>query len=122
MLITRGHFALRPLTIFLAVMMFAFGTVADAATCGSEVGLGGGLEVASVAYEAEAHGPANQDGSKVPAEQHGLCSHGHCHHGSNCERSVQGAEGREQAALHVPAAHPVLSSVNRDILSPPPRA
>jgi hypothetical protein len=122
MLITRGHFALRPLAIILAVMMFAFGTVADAATCGSEVGLGGGLEVASVVYEAEAHGSANRDGSKAPAEQHGLCAHGHCHHGSNCERGAVGAERAAQTALHEPAAHPVLSSVNRDILSPPPRA
>jgi len=123
MIKARRPDALRPLAVFLALMMLVFATVADAATCGSEqVTAGGAVVEASSSYQANAFEPGNPEDSDAPAEQHGVCAHGHCHHGSNIDNRPSGPSGDRVASTHMSSDFADLHPVDREILSPPPRA
>jgi hypothetical protein len=113
--------ALRPLAILLALMMLVLATVADAATCGTEAGFTDGSEIAITSLQAEAHDETDQGDPDAPVEQHGVCAHGHCHHGSNVEGAAVGIESPELLAVHLSARFDRLPSVDREIVSPPPR-
>lgn len=114
--------ALRPLAILLALVMLVFATVADAATCGSEQAFSGDKEMMTFVHEAEAQGGDDPGNSNAPVEQHGVCAHGHCHHGSNVENVVADVESPSPLTVHLAVCFARLPSVEHEILSPPPRA
>lgn len=114
---------LNPLVVLLMLVAMIFATAADAAACGSEVAPGD-----AAAWIAADEGPATSDvdgdqgDPEVPADQHGVCGHGHCHHGA----SFAGGIHKEQVPLAslILAAPPVAASVS-DVstrLKRPPRA
>jgi len=113
--------ALRPLAILLALVMLVLATVADAATCGAEAGFSDGSEIATTSLQVDAPGESDQGDPDTPVEQHSVCAHGHCHHGSNVEGAAFGIESRELLAMHLSARYDRLPSVDLEIVSPPPR-
>lgn len=114
--------ALRPLAILLALVILVFATVADAATCGTEPAFSSDAEIMTFVHQAEAQGGDDPGNTDAPVEQHGVCAHGHCHHGSNVENVVADVESPRPLTVHLAARFARLPSVEREILSPPPRA
>lgn len=121
MTLALGPVALRPLAILLALMLLVLATVADAATCGTEAGFSERSEIAITSLQVEVHDENDQGNPNTPVEQHGACAHGHCHHGSNVESAVVDVESLEPLAAHLSARYARLPSVDREIVSPPPR-
>lgn len=114
--------ALRPLAILLALVMLVLATVADAAICGTEPAFSSDAEIVTSVHQGEAQGGDDPGNSDVPVEKHGVCAHGHCHHGSNVENAVANVESPGPLTVHLAACFASLPSVKREILSPPPRA
>lgn len=112
-----------PALIVLWLVLLGFATIADAATCGPEAGFAEVVEVAraEVALEApgDTHERSDSDGSPI---QHGGCTHGHCHHGSTTTDGVRTGERLSAISVPVPLAQSYLHPVDREILSPPPKA
>jgi len=101
-----------------------FVTAADAAACGAEVAPGStpvlaSLDSASASSAAADEVPGDPD---APAEQHGVCGHGHCHHGASFAGTVQ--KDSVPHLVVVPDAPPAeaLASDITDRLKRPPRA
>ena len=122
MIVVRRPPAMRPFAMLLALAMLVFATMADAATCGSEAFADGNGSVAASSYDVNVEQSGDQGDPDAPVEQHGVCAHGHCHHGSNIEDGP--AEAASLLASRAPLSGDVagLSPVEREIVSPPPRS
>lgn len=87
-----------PLVVALAVI-FAFGPVADGLVCGPD-------DDASLTQVLAANSgeqtPPNSD-----IDEHALCSHGHCHHGS---MAIPGSNAADAEPLLTAEASPTASS------------
>ena len=122
MFIKQFPVALRPLTIILMLVMLLFATVADAATCGSEFTSSDTVEMATSSPAPEASSDKeNHDGQSSPAEQPGICGHGHCHVGSNIAGNASIYHIGHQLTLHGPTNASVLVSSENILLKRPPR-
>ena len=82
---------LHPFVVLLMLVAMVFVTAADAAACGAEVAPGStpvlaSLDSASASSAATDEVPGDSD---APTEQHGMCGHGHCHHGASFASTVQ---------------------------------
>jgi len=122
MFIKQFPVALRPLTIILMLVMLLFATVADAATCGSEIATPDTVEMANSFAAPEASSDKeNHDGQSSPAEQDGICGHGHCHVGSNIADNAQIDHIGHQLTLHGPTNASALVSSENILLKRPPR-
>lgn len=116
-------FALRPLAIMLMLAMMAFASVADAATCGVEIGSPVAFEVLGSASALQVDADQrDHDAGGSPADKHGLCAHGHCHHGSNIAEAPRFERLAPQLAVHLPETQGEWPSANPDLLKRPPRA
>ncbi|HEY8603059.1 hypothetical protein [Tsuneonella suprasediminis] len=122
MIALRRPIALRPLAVVLTLILLVFATVADAATCGSEPVASNGWAFASSVEQADWHDTEHDGNSDAPTEQHSICSHGHCHHGSKIESRLADILSHTVGALHFARRFADLHSVDCEILSPPPRA
>lgn len=117
----RRLVALRPFAVLTMLAMLCFATVAEAATCAPEIEFSTALEApALIAADASA-GDEDQKGS-TSSQQHGVCAHGHCHYSANLTNSSSPGSSLQTAALHGVLAAVRLDSLQRGILSPPPRA
>lgn len=115
--------ALRPFAVFLALVMLVFATMADAATCGAEIAPAETTEIAAPPASIEAgvtEDSHDREGSTT--EQHGVCAHGHCHHGSNVSDNPCVDAIGHQAASHASLAAAQLPPAENDLLKRPPRA
>lgn len=126
MFIKQSPVALRPLTILLMLVMLLFATVADAAACGSEFATPDTVEMANSSVTSSAAPEASSDkedhdGQSSPAEQHGICGHGHCHVGSNLADNAHIDHIGHQLTLHGPTSASVLVSSENILLKRPPR-
>ena len=114
---------LHPFAVLLLLVAMMFVTAADAAACGAEVAPG-----SSVAWTTAdtAHAAAEPDGDQndtgAPAEQNGMCGHGHCHHGATFFGEVQKSRLLHSPVILAPSAPVVLASDVGDRLRRPPRA
>lgn len=105
--------ALKPFFAMLIFFGLVFSVSVDAAVCGPEIGELTSVEAAS--------SETGQDLPDSPNEQHGICAHGHCHHGVQFAGNADiGAGERSSGAQHF--FEPVgLTAVQQAILTPPPR-
>ena len=115
---------LHPFVVLLMLVAMVFVTAADAAACGAEVAPGStpvlvSLDSASASSAATDEVPGDPD---APTEQHGVCGHGHCHHGASFASTVQ--KNSVPNLVVVPDAPPAeaLASDIADRLKRPPRA
>ena len=113
---------LHPFVVLLMLVAMVFVTAADA--CGAEVAPGStpvlaSLDSASASSAATDEVPGDSD---APTEQHGMCGHGHCHHGASFASTVQ--KDSVPHLVVVPDAPPseALASDITDRLKRPPRA
>jgi len=112
-----------PALIVLWLALLGFATIADAATCGPEAGFAEVVEVARAEVVVEAPGDTHErSNSSGSPSQHGGCTHGHCHHGSTTANGVWTGERLNAISVPVPLAQAYLRPVDREILSPPPKA
>lgn len=90
---------LHPVVVLLMLVAMVFATAVDAAECGAELAPGNSATLIAVdaAPTVSAAADEDRDDSGAPAEQHGVCGHGHCHHGASFAQSVQ-----RNAILHAP--------------------
>ena len=115
---------LHPFVVLLMLVAMMFVTAADAAACGAEVAPGNSaawVTVDDTPVSAETSGEDGED-SGTPVEQHGVCGHGHCHHGASFSGTVDKTPAPHAAV--VPAASPAETLVSdiTDRLKRPPRA
>ena len=125
MTVSYRRLVLNPFIVLLMLVAMVFVSAADAAACGAEVmpeapavlidGNGGSVASAADAVE-------EPDDDAAPAEQHGVCNHGHCHHGASFAAPVQKTAAMHEPALLVSAPPMVLVSSVSDRLRRPPRA
>ena len=115
--------ALRPLVVILALVMLVFATMAEAATCGAEMAPTETAEIAASAASNEAsETEVEHDRDATPTDQHGVCAHGHCHHGSNVSDTARVDAMGHQLVSHASFATAQLPSAQGDLLKRPPRA
>lgn len=114
---------LQPFVILLLLVAMVFVTAADAAACGAEVAPGSSLGWTTASASHAASEPdEDQDDRGAPAEQHGMCGHGHCHHAATFFGEVQKSRLLHSPVIFAPSAPVVLASDVGDRLKRPPRA
>ena len=121
---TYRHLVLHPLAVLLMLVAMVVATAADAATCGTEVAPIGSVEASAASFaEVEAAGhEERRDDPNAPADQHGICGHGHCHHSASVTGAMSMDRAPASAAIVVPASPIALSSDENARLRRPPRA
>ena len=115
---------LHPFVVLLMLVAMVFVTAADAAACGAEVAPGNSavwVAVDDTLASSEATGEDGED-SGVPVEQHGVCGHGHCHHGASLSGTVPKNSATHQAVAPAPLSSEALASNISNRLKRPPRA
>lgn len=96
----------------LLIGMFALSSVTDAAACGAEI---------EPAHVSEAFEQADTHKNMSDAA-HGVCSHGHCHHGvkASSDRVDEGAD-HSGRAIHVLSPDDMRTAHAPEGLKRPPR-
>lgn len=116
------HIVLHPFAVLLLLVAMVFVTAADAAACGAEVAPGTSVAWNATDADHTASEPdQEQDDTGSPAEQHGVCGHGHCHHGANFAGGIQERQLSYPPAILAPPAPVVLASAVSYQLKRPPR-
>lgn len=114
---------LNPFVILLLLVAMVFATAADAAACGGEVAPENAISWTTADAGHVASAPdQDQDDTGAPAEQHGMCAHGHCHHGASFAGEVQKYQLPHPAVILAPSALVVLASDVSNKVKRPPRA
>ncbi len=114
---------LHPLTVLLLLVAMVFATAADAAACGGEVAPASATSWTTAdAGHAASEPDKDQDDTGAPAEQHGMCTHGHCHHGASFAGEVPKYQLPHPPVILAPSVHAVLVSDVSDRVKRPPRA
>ena len=114
---------LRPLAALLILFSLLLATVVDAATCGTEIAPTGAIE--SMAVVGQLKTPTDEEDrgdAGALVDQHGVCAHGHCHHGANFAEAVRSDQRARPATIIEPTNVVVLSSATNNRLKRPPRA
>ena len=122
MFTVRRLIALRPFAILTMLAMLCFATVAEAATCAPELEFSTALEApVLISADFSNAGDEDQKGGTF-SQQHGVCAHGHCHASANLTNSSSPNDSLQNVVLHGVMAAVRLDSLQRGMLSPPPRA
>lgn len=114
---------LNPFVVLLLLAAMMFATAADAAACGGEVAPENAISWTTAdAGHAASESDQDQDDTGTPAEQHGMCAHGHCHHGASFAGEVQKYQLPHPAVILAPSAPVIFASDVSDRVKRPPRA
>lgn len=122
---TRNYrqLVLHPFVVLLLLVAMVFVTAADAAACGAEVAPGSTTSWTSADPGHAASEPdEDQDAKGAPAEQNGMCGHGHCHLGASFASEVLKYQLPHPPVILAPSAHAVLASDVSNRVKRPPRA
>jgi hypothetical protein len=113
---------LNPFVVLLLLVAMVFATAADAAACGGEVAPENAIPWTTAdAGHAASESDQDQDDTGAPAEQHGMCAHGHCHHGASFAGEVQKYQLSHPAVILAPSAPVIFASDVSDRVKRPPR-
>jgi len=116
------HIVLRPFAVLLLLVSMVFVTAADAAACGAEVAPGNAVAWTAVdAGQTASEADQERDDTGGSAEQHGVCGHGHCHHGASFAGRIHKHQLSHPSAILAPSAPVVFASAVGDRLKRPPR-